>query len=177
MKLTGNWSGYTELERDLMSLSKGMQGQALRGAMRAAATPIANGVRTASPSKRMKKSIVVQVSGRGPIAVAKIGAKKSSWGGRVLHLLEDGVAPHIIRVKDKKVLASAKITKTKKFVIFHVGGVFGTVVNHPGTRGRRFFRPALPRHAAEGERRFAHALRRIVDDMRLRMLRQQGGGG
>lgn len=44
--------------------------------------------------------------------------------------VEFGTKPHIIRIKDKKVLASK-------------GQFFGTEIKHPGTEAQPFMRPAL----------------------------------
>jgi hypothetical protein len=46
--------------------------------------------------------------------------------------VEYGTKPHTIRAKNKKVLANQK-----------EGAVFGTEVNHPGTKARPMLRPAL----------------------------------
>jgi hypothetical protein len=49
--------------------------------------------------------------------------------------VEYGTDPHVIRVRDKKVLYNAE-----------TGQFFGRVVNHPGTPAQPFMRPALYRH-------------------------------
>ena len=46
--------------------------------------------------------------------------------------LEYGTDPHVIKVKNKKVLANKK-----------KGLIFGKIVNHPGTTAQPFMRPAL----------------------------------
>lgn len=49
--------------------------------------------------------------------------------------VEYGTGPHVIRVRNKKVLHNAE-----------TGQFFGQVVNHPGTPAQPFMRPALYRH-------------------------------
>lgn len=50
--------------------------------------------------------------------------------------VEYGTRPHVIRAKNKKVLANTK-----------TGEVFGPVVNHPGTSPQPMLRPALIENA------------------------------
>lgn len=177
MKATATWQGMAELERELATLSKGMQGQALRGAMRAAAAPVVKGAKANSPSRSVKKALtsIVAVT-RNSAITARIGAKRGSPGGRILHLVEKGTRPHIITARDGGILAIPhKITLRRRFAQYDAGTVFGREVKHPGSKPRPFFQQALPENRPEAERKFTSALRQIVDKMRLRMLQKRGG--
>ncbi len=160
MKIKATWQGGDDLENDFKLLSKGMQGQALRAALKAAAKPVLDAAKAASPSKRVARALVTTVSGSGAIAVAKIGAKKKSAGNRILHLVEKGARSHPIAIRKKRVLAGR-------------GMVFGVNVSHPGMRGRDFFRRQLADHRQDSSDKFASAMRKIMDSMRLRLLKRQ----
>lgn len=160
MNIKARWEGFDALEADFAALSKGLQGQALRGALRAAASPVLKRAQDDSPSRAVRKSLKSVVSGSGLKAIARVGAKKKTRGARILHLVEKGTTPHFIVLRRKKLLADGR-------------NVFGKVVRHPGGRARPFFVQALPREREESERKFKSALRQIIDKMRLRKLKQQ----
>jgi HK97 gp10 family phage protein len=167
VKVTGKWQGMDALQRDLAKLGKAAQGQTLRGALRAGVSPIAKAIQRDSPSKRVRKAIIVKVSGRGLLAEARIGAKKGTFGGGLLHLIEDGTKGHTIRAKGGKVLAvpmslTSKGRGRRARAQVNAGTVFGAVVHHPGTRARPFFRKALSENRAEFQRKFASAFKQIL---------------
>jgi hypothetical protein len=176
MKVKAEWQGMEALDAEFAALSRGMQGQALRGALRAAAAPIVKRAKADSPSRRVRKALKSVVTGQGAIALARIGAAKKTAGGRLLHLVEGGARPHMIVPRRAKVLASGGITKSGRFALVRQGVVFGRRVQHPGARARPFFKAALPRERAESERKFGSALRKIIANLQLRKLKQQGRG-
>jgi hypothetical protein len=91
------------------------------------------------------RSIATEVSGMGQVA-GDAGAQRmvddskleavvystSGYGG----YLEIGTAPHVIRVRNASVLTDGT-------------SFFGKEVNHPGTKARPYFRPALDLHSKE----------------------------
>ena len=159
MQVAGQWQGMEAVLSELGTLRKGMQGQALRGALRAAASPVTKRAKMDSPSRRVRKSLTAIVKGKGLSAQARIGAKKRSPGNRILHLIEQGASPHEIKPRRAKRL---------KFGGRYVSGP----VRHPGARARPFFKQALPSEAAEANRKFGSALGQIIRKMQLKMLKQ-----
>ncbi len=160
MKIDIHWEGMDRLEEDFNSLSRGMQGQALRGALKAAAKPVIEGAKAKSPSKRVARSLIYVVTGSGTQALLKIGARKKSAGNRLLHLIEKGVKGHEIAVRKKRVLAGR-------------GMIFGRHVSHPGMKAEPFFLRALPENAGQAEVKFANAMRAIISSMQLRVLKRE----
>lgn len=158
MEIKTTWQGFDQLEADFQTLTKGMQGQALRAALRAAASPVLKSAKADSPSRRIRKGLTVSVQGNNARAVAKIGPRKRTQAAKILHLVEGPTRPHTIRPKRKKIMFWKKS--------------FGTVVHHPGTRGRPFFRRQLPDHRADAEAAFANAFRKIISSMQLRLLKR-----
>lgn len=88
-----------------------------------------------------------------------VGIGSKAW---YAHFIEYGTAPHTIRAKRARVLAQ----RPTSFVVTRqtVGGVFGTVVEHPGTRAQPFLRPAW-----EGKKKVAVTAMRDV--LRRRIMR------
>lgn len=72
----------------------------------------------------LRQSISSRMSGK-MTAVIQSKAKYSAY-------VDQGTRPHIIRVKNKKVLANRRI-----------GSIFGKVVRHPGTRKQPYFTNAI----------------------------------
>lgn len=157
------WEGTNDLKRELESLTRGMQGAALRSALRAGGTVLRDAAKKSTPSRRVKKALTVVASGRGPVAVVRVGGKKGEPGTRIFHLVEEDTRPHTIQPKKKR----------GKRVLAGRGRVFGRTVRHPGTRGRKQFKKLIESHRAEVERKTVSALRQIIARMRLRMLRKQ----
>jgi hypothetical protein len=161
MKFKADLSDLDRVLADLQTLSRGMQGSALRSALRAGASVLTRAEKAASPSRRVRKSLTAIVKGSGGHAEARIGAKKRTPGGRLLHLIEGGAKPHRISPRRGKVLK--------------VGARFVRgVINHPGARARPFFRKELPAQRAEIERKTASALGQIVAKMKLKAFKKQG---
>jgi hypothetical protein len=65
--------------------------------------------------------------------------------------VHDGTKPHIIRVKNKKVLANARS-----------GQFFGEIVHHPGTKPNQFFWRAIERSKDSIESFFQSALDNVL---------------
>lgn len=160
MDVTAKWEGFDALLADLGTLRKGMQGAALRSALRVAASPVTKRAKADSPSRRVRKSLAARVSGTGLTARARIGARRRSPGARILHLIEGGTKPHRI--------APRKARRLK------IGGRYVSgPVQHPGARARPFFKQALPSEAPESRRKFGSALGQIIRKMKLKMLNQR----
>ena len=64
--------------------------------------------------------------------------------------IEFGTAPHVISIKNKKVLADGK------------GKFFGKKVNHPGTQAKPFLRPALDENIKAIESEIAKVIRLVL---------------
>ena len=64
--------------------------------------------------------------------------------------IEYGTRPHIIRPRNKKVLASRQGGFTKNGIGYGIYNIFGTEVRHPGTAARPFVAPAV----SFGEKQF-----------------------
>lgn len=104
----------------------------LQGAKRRCPTSPAGGVDPETGAPHSSGHLRSSIEGR------VIAAGTDSWAGIVgtgvsyARFVEFGTKPHVIRVRNKRVLANVR-----------TGDVFGTVVNHPGTTAQPFLRPAL----------------------------------
>lgn len=72
-------------------------------------------------------------------AISSLGRLRLSNRAKHAPIIEDGSRPHRIRVRRAKVLMNTE-----------TGEVFGTQVNHPGTRPQHIIRDALQRIAGGG---------------------------
>ena len=169
MRVKSAWRGTDALGRDFDALARGMQGQALRGALRAAAKVVVDKAKRDSPSRRVRRALAAVVGGPALTPLGRIGARRKTAGVRLLHLIEHGTAPHMIRARHKRVLASGKMRRGR-----FRGTVFGMTVNHPGAKAQPFFVAALETQRAEIRRKFLSALGHVIDNLKLRMLKRKG---
>lgn len=124
-------NGLAALQQALETLPTKVEGNMLRGALRAGAKVIATEAqRTSAFADRtgeLRKSIRVSARLRGGKATASIKAGgKKAW---YAHIVERGAKPHLIKPKQRKSLFLA--------------GVLREVVHHPGATARPYMRPAM----------------------------------
>lgn len=66
--------------------------------------------------------------------------------------VEKGTKPHIIRAKNKKVLANKRAKQ-----------VFGKVVHHPGTKPNPFFERGVKNSQGDVQKQFTRAVQRVIN--------------
>ena len=122
-------SGLSELDKLLKELPAKIEGNIMRGAMRAGAKVFANRAKQMVPVKsgQLRDSIKVSTrSKRGRVsATVRAGSKKAFYA----HMVEFGTARHFIKPRKRKSLFFA--------------GIAREVVDHPGASPKPFMRPAL----------------------------------
>lgn len=82
------------------------------------------------------------------IGIAKGSVEVGADYGIYVH---EGTRPHIIRVRTKKVLADKR-----------TGDIFGTVVNHPGTRANPFLQRAVDANRDFINNEFIQAIKNVL---------------
>lgn len=122
-------SGLAELDKLLKELPAKIEGNIMRGAMRAGAKVFADRAKELVPVKsgQLRDSIKVSTrSRRGRVsATVRAGGKKAFYA----HMVEFGTARHFIKPRKRKSLFFA--------------GLAREVVDHPGASPKPFMRPAL----------------------------------
>ena len=122
-------SGLSELDKLLKELPAKIEGNIMRGAMRAGAKVFADRAKQMVPVKsgQLRDSIKVSTrSKRGRVsATVRAGSKKAFYA----HMVEFGTARHFIKPRKRKSLFFA--------------GIAREVVDHPGASPKPFMRPAL----------------------------------
>jgi len=122
-------SGLSELDRLLKELPAKIEGNIMRGAVRAGAKVMETRAKELVPvdDGDLRDSIKVSTkSKRGKVsATVRAGGKKAFYA----HMVEFGTARHFIKPKKRKSLFFA--------------GIAREVVDHPGTSPKPFMRPAL----------------------------------
>jgi len=122
-------SGLSELDRLLKELPAKIEGNIMRGAVRAGAKVMETRAKELVPvdDGDLRDSIKVSTkSKRGQVsATVRAGGKKAFYA----HMVEFGTARHFIKPKKRKSLFFA--------------GIAREVVDHPGTSPKPFMRPAL----------------------------------
>ena len=122
-------SGLSELDKLLKELPAKIEGNIMRGAMRAGAKVMEARAKELVPVKsgQLRDSIKVSTkSRRGRVsATVRAGGKKAFYA----HMVEFGTARHFIKPRKRKSLFFA--------------GMAREVVDHPGTSTKPFMRPAL----------------------------------
>lgn len=122
-------SGLSELDRLLKELPAKIEGNIMRGAVRAGAKVMEARAKELVPvdDGDLRDSIKVRAkSKRGQVsATVRAGGKKAFYA----HMVEFGTARHFIKPKKRKSLFFA--------------GIAREVVDHPGTSPKPFMRPAL----------------------------------
>lgn len=122
-------SGLSELDRLLKELPAKIEGNIMRGAVRAGAKVMETRAKELVPvdDGDLRDSIKVSTkSKRGQVsATVRAGGKKAFYA----HMVEFGTARHFIKPRKRKSLFFA--------------GMAREVVDHPGTSPKPFMRPAL----------------------------------
>lgn len=122
-------SGLSELDRLLKELPAKIEGNIMRGAVRAGAKVMETRAKELVPvdDGDLRDSIKVSTkSKRGQVsATVRAGGKKAFYA----HMVEFGTARHFIKPRKRKSLFFA--------------GMAREVVDHPGTPPKPFMRPAL----------------------------------
>lgn len=134
--------GMKEMRKMLLQLKvddKKKQ-QIVHNALKAGAREIRKVVKRNAPGDRIWRSFKMKV-GRGfnmPTVEFGMGGPKAPHA----HLVEFGTSAHVINIEKKKALSDGAT-------------VFGTVVHHPGSDEKPFFRPALITSAEAAGNAFA----------------------
>ncbi len=154
--LEAKFSGLKELEQVLSTLPTKLQNNVLRGALRAAAKPVAEEARRRVPVKsgRLRDSIRVTAGIRNNLPKSKViaGGKgtKKSVGAWYAHMVEGGTAAHVIVARRGKTLWINNVP-------------VGKAVNHPGARKQPFMRPAIDARQRDAIEAFkAHVAKRFT---------------
>jgi HK97 gp10 family phage protein len=152
MAVTGRIDGIEELQAKLQAIGPKFDRSVRREAIRKAANVVLKEARARVPVKsgKLKKALAVSITATNEGEGARIGPRKGK--GRYGHLVEKGVRPHVIRVRDKKVLAEGR-------------RVFGKQVNHPGVKARPYLEPALEAKRDEVKRVFIAEAKKALDDL------------
>lgn len=128
-------SGLSELDRLLKELPAKIEGNIMRGAVRAGAKVMETRAKELVPvdDGDLRDSIKVSAkSKRGQVsATVRAGGKKAFYA----HMVEFGTARHLIKPKKRKSLFFA--------------GLASEVVDHPGSSAKPFMRPALDNNQRE----------------------------
>lgn len=141
-----NVKGLAELDKLLKELPAKVEGNIMRGAMRAGAKVFEDRAKQMVPVKsgQLRDSIKVSTrSKRGRVsATVTAGGKKAFYA----HMVEFGTARHFIKPKSRKSLFFAGMAKE--------------VVDHPGATAKPFMRPALDGGQAEAVNAAADYIRK-----------------
>lgn len=139
-------SGLFELDKLLKELPAKIEGNIMRGAMRAGAKVFADRAKELVPVKsgQLRDSIKVSTrSKRGRVsATVRAGGKKAFYA----HMVEFGTARHFIKPRKRKSLFFA--------------GLAREVIDHPGASPKPFMRPALDGGQAEAVNAAADYIRK-----------------
>lgn len=143
--------GGRELDRLLQTLPVKMERNILRGALRSGAVVIRDEIKQRAPvdSGALRDSIRITTRYRkGTVsASAKVGSREAWYA----HLVEFGTRPHVILPR-------------RQGGALQFGGVQTRLVDHPGTTGRPFVRPA-------GDVATPEALQAVTKYVRKRLTR------
>jgi HK97 gp10 family phage protein len=85
-----------------------------------------------------------------PVRINKLKGQVNSKA-KYSEYVHEGTAPHIIRVRSRKVLANRR-----------TGQIFGKRVRHPGTRANPFMERALKKSESRINRYFKTAIRNVI---------------
>ena len=145
-------SGGRELDRLLQTLPANMERNIMRGALRRGATVIRDEVKQRAPVDSGALRDSVRVTTRYRKGTVSASVKVGSSNVWYAHLVEFGTRPH-------------KILPKRQGGAMQFGGVQTRMVEHPGTQGRPFVRPA-------GDAATPSALQEVTKDVRRRLTRQ-----
>lgn len=160
MKTSMQLRGADQIARKLKRLSRDIRTKELDNAGRAGSAVIRDEARLTAPHRRgfLKRAIVYRkqraLSG-GYTSTYAIGPGSKAW---YFHFIEFGVAAHVIRAKNKRVLAGSNASEFGPVI----PEVFGKEVRHPGFGARGFFRRAFETKKEEAVRQMIRVLRRRV---------------
>lgn len=144
-------SGLAELDRAIGELSEKLARNVIRGALRAAAKPIADEAFAIAPVRTGRLAATIRVTSKirygVPEASVKAGSRVRGGGGAFYaHMVEKGTKAHEIRPKKGKSL--------------FIAGLNRTLVKHPGAQERRYLRGAAERRQAAAVEAFADYCRK-----------------
>jgi len=144
-----NVKGLSDLNKLLNEFPAKVEGNIMRGAMRAGAKVFEDRAKQLVPVKSgsLRDSIKVRTrSKRGRVsATVSAGDKKAFYA----HMVEFGTAQHFIKPKSRKSLFFA--------------GLAMDVVDHPGAKSKPFMRPALDGGQTEAVNAAADYIRKRID--------------
>lgn len=135
--------GLKELDKALKQIGPRAAKNALRASIRAAGRVVVKDARRRLPPQydTLKRSLFVKVNRqRDPFSItAQVGpttGRSAKYDGWYAHLVEFGVDPHEITVKNRKVLVDYST-------------VYGKKVQHPGVPAKPFLTPAFEQNKQE----------------------------
>ena len=103
--------------------------------------------RVAFDTGTQRRSIMTKIENGGLTGVVFQDQNQAKYGPYI----EYGTQPHVIQVISKKVLASRRQNI-----------IFGTIVNHPGSKARPFMAPAFDENVDRIRQMFSEMLEEIV---------------
>lgn len=127
--MTFEITGLAELHKALQELPAKIEGNIMRGAMRAGQKVILDAAKAKAPVKSgaLRDSLRIKTrSKNGEVSATLVAGNKDAY---YAHMVEFGTAQHFI--------------KPKKFKSLFFAGLAREVVDHPGARPAPFMRPAF----------------------------------
>jgi HK97 gp10 family phage protein len=147
-------TGLADLQRVLETLPAKIEGNIMRGAVRAGVKIIKDEAKRLCPvgssplpagetPGTLQDSIHISAKSKRGVVTASVKA----GGGRAYyaHMVEYGTARHLIKPKNSKSL--------------FIAGLFGEVVDHPGAQKKPFMRPALDGKSTDAIEAMANYIR------------------
>lgn len=135
MKDTTHVKGLSELDAFLSQLPAKMERNIMRGAMAAAAKPVAQQAKTNVAVKSGKLRDGIKISTRAVRGTVTAKVKTTGKHAYLARWIEYGTAAHFIKPKAAKSLFFA--------------GLMRDGVDHPGSSAKPFLRPALDQRATD----------------------------
>lgn len=140
-------SGLSDLNKMLQDFPAKLEGNIMRGAMRAGSSVFRRRIRESVPirSGALQKSVKLRTkSRRGRVsATVSVGSTEAFYA----HMIEFGTAS-FYQGSGRSVRAPYKITKKNKKAL-KFGNLFAPSIVHPGIKPQPFMRPAMDQGQAE----------------------------
>jgi HK97 gp10 family phage protein len=153
--------GLAELDKMLKTLPATIEGNVMRGGLRAGTKIFADLAKAAVPvdDGDLKKSVRVRTRNRrGQLSASVVAGNKKAW---YAHLIEFGTASFYEgRGKTVGKPYEIKPSKKSKSKALKFGDNFAASVTHPGIKPQPFMRPALDDGSADAVEAMAEYIRR-----------------
>lgn len=149
--------GLSQLLKALDQVPIKLEKKVLRGALRAGAKVLQQDAKSLVPGKTGKLRESIRLSAGIFSSKGRVWAKITAGGNKkgdpfYAHMVEFGTKPHVINLKNRKLLANS-------------GDVFGKTVSHPGIKPQSFMRKALDRSAQKALDQFRDEIARRLSEL------------